>query len=105
MRRILVALMIGLVWICTSPSPLAAQNVKVEKQQMKARHKAEKKTLKMREKYQKQMMKDQRVSKSVRIQMKHQLERERRELRERHKDEMQDLKDRQRTIKEYQARQ
>jgi hypothetical protein len=105
MRRILVALMIGLVWICTLPTPLAAQNFKFEKQQMKARHKVEKKTLKMREKYQKQMMKDQRVPNATRIQMKHQLEREKRELRERQKDESQDLKDRQRSIKEYQARQ
>jgi len=103
MRKILVALMMGLIWICTSPSPLTAQNLRTEKQQMKARHKAEKKTLKMREQYQKQMMKDQRVSKAVRIQMKHQLQREKRELGERHKDELQDLKDRQRAIKAYQT--
>jgi hypothetical protein len=103
MRKILIALLVGLVWICASPSPLGAQNLKTEKQQMKARHKAEKKTLKMRAKYQKQMMKDQRIPKAVRIQMKHQLQREKRELRERQKDELQDLKDRQRSIKAYQS--
>ena len=105
MRRILVALMAGLIWICVSPPRLVAQNSKFEKQQMKVRHKAEKQALKMKEKYQKQMMKDPRVPSATRIQMKHQLARDKRELRERQKDESQDLADRQRSLREYQARQ
>ena len=104
MRKILVALMVGLAWICVSPFHLAAQNFKFEKQQIKERQKAEKQTLKMKEKYQKQTMKGQQIPKATRVQMKHQLQREKRELRERQKDELQDLKDRQQSLRESQAR-
>lgn len=105
MRRVLVALMVGLAWIWISSSRLAAQDFKFEKQQIKERHKVEMKALKMKAKYQKQATQGQEIPKSLRLQTKHQLDREKRELRERQRDELQDLKDRERSLKESQARQ
>jgi hypothetical protein len=104
MRRFLVVLMAGLVGIGLLAPRLAAQDIKVEKQQMKARQKADLRALKLKEQYQKQAMRTHQVPKSVRVQMTHQMQREKRELRERQKDERQDLKDRQRALREAQAR-
>ncbi len=104
MRSILVALMIGLAWFCFSAPRLAAQESKTEKQQIKARQKADMRAFKLKAKYQKQSMKGRDVPKSVRLQMKHQMQREKRELQARHKDELQDLKDRQQSLREVQPR-
>jgi len=103
MRRLLIVMIAGLA-LASSLTRLAAQDysLKEEKQQLKARQKEERKSLKLRGKYLKQSWKGHPVAKSVRVQMKHQMQRNERELREKHKDELQDLKDRQRALKESQ---
>jgi len=104
MRNFLTLLVAAfLLGLCLARVAAAQQyDLTLEKQQLKARQKEERKALKLKEKYQKESWKNQLISKSVRDQMKHQMERERRELREKHKDELQDLKDRQRALKESQ---
>lgn len=102
MRKLLVlmvaAIMLGLV--CARPSGAQDYNPKVDRQQLKARHKQERKTLKMKEKYAKASWKDPSVSKIARLQMKHQMEQERRALLERQRNERQNLEDHQRLLKE-----
>lgn len=77
-------------------------NMKLAKEQLKARQKQERKELKLREKYLKESLKGQHISKAMRIQAKHQMQREERQLREKQKEERQKLKDEQRLLKESQ---
>jgi hypothetical protein len=69
-------------------------------QMLKRQQKNETKELKLREKYEKQMMRNPEMSKVLRTQMKHQLEREKRDLKQRQKDQRQKLKDREQILKE-----
>jgi lipopolysaccharide export LptBFGC system permease protein LptF len=104
MRTILVVLFAAVTFgfVHTGVAWAQGYSPKLEIKQLKARQKAERKALKLRQKYTKQSWKNQNVSKAVRIQMKHQMQREERELREKQKDERQDLKDQQRLLKERQ---
>lgn len=103
MRKLLVALVAAFALICFSAAPMAAQDIKLEKDGIKLRHKAERRALKEKLRLWKQSLKGQPLPKSERVRIKHQMRREKRELRERQKDEMQDLKDRQRILKESQG--
>ncbi len=103
MRKLLVACMAAFALTCFSGTCVKAQDMKLEKQAIKLRHKAERRALKERQKLWRMSIKGQPIPKAERIRAKHEMERERRELRERHKDELQDLKDRQRILKESQG--
>lgn len=72
--------------------------------QTKAHQKEERAALKLKEKYMRQSLKDQQLSKSERLRLRHEMQREWRELRARQKNELQDLQDRQRATKELQNR-
>ena len=104
MRTILVVLFaaVSLTFFHTGVAWAQGYSPKQEVKLLKARQKAERKALKLKQKYTKQSWKNQNVSKAVRTQMKHQMQREERELREKQKDERQDLKDQQRMLKEHQ---
>ena len=106
MRNLLIWIVAALALSFSGPHLGAAQrfDLKPERLQLKTRQKEEWKALKLRQKYQKQSWKNRSVHKSVRMQMKHQMQREKRELREKQKDELQDFKDRQRLVKENQKR-
>lgn len=105
--RNLFVVMIGslLLGFCLARASTAQEynyDMKAERQALKARQKEEWKALKLKDKAQKESWKGSEVPKSMRLQMKHQMQRQKRELREKHQDERQDLKDRQRMYKESQ---
>ena len=85
MRKLLVTLVAAFALICFSAAPMAAQDVKLEKDGIKLRHKAERRALKEKLKFWKQSLKGQPLPKSERVRIKHQMRREKRELRERRK--------------------
>lgn len=100
MRRILCLLMLACFVALPGVAVSAAARDNPEVQMLEQRQKQERKELKMRRHFQKESMKGQVISRAVRAQMKHQMQREERELRERQKDQMQDLKDRTRLYRE-----
>jgi uncharacterized protein HemX len=104
MRNLLIVMVAMLCLGSGLASTVRAQNssLKQQRKQLKLRQKQEWKALKLLQKNQKRSRKSLSVSKAMRLQLKHQMERERRAMQEKQKDEMQDLKDRQRALKENQ---
>ena len=101
MRRLFMVAMVALL-LGVPVTVLRAQDdaMKVQKLDLKLRHKQERTALKLRKKYWKESLQGQPLPKSERLRIKHQMQREERELRERQKDDLQDFKDRQRWAKE-----
>lgn len=87
-------------------SPVAAQKAapRSEKQQLKTRQRAARKIFKAQTSNTNKRLKDTRIPRSQRVQVKHQMQREKHELRARQKEERQDLRDRQRIRKERSSR-
>jgi hypothetical protein len=71
-----------------------------ERKQLKAQQKLERVVLKRQQDNVKRSWKNSGISKAMRAQAKHQMQRDRRNLYQRQKDALQDLKDRQRVFKE-----
>jgi hypothetical protein len=104
MRNLLIFVIAAVVLGTFPARVVSAQeyNLKAERQQLRTRQKEQWKALKFQQKSRKQGFQGQPIPKSMRLQMKHQMERDRRELREKHRDELQDMKDRQRMFRESQ---
>jgi len=73
-----------------------------QRRQLKARQKVERASWKLQEKNLKRSLKQQRVSKAMRLEQVHQLQRDRRAMLTRQKDERQQLKDQQRVLRDSQ---
>ena len=81
-------------------APLSLRARSREMLRLIKQQKVEQQALKLKEKYQNELFRRGSLSKAMRIQMKHELQREKRELRERQKDERQKMKDQERMMKE-----
>lgn len=99
MKKFLFMLVAVSFLLVPGASVVSARSKNVEIQQLKLQQKQETKALKLREHYMKQVWKHGYVSKAVREQQKHELQREKRKLKNKHKDQMQELKDRLRIVK------
>jgi hypothetical protein len=102
MRNLLILMVAATLLGISAARPSAGQdyNPKAERQALKARQKLERQAFKVKEKAAKLAWKNSQVPKSVRLQMKHQIQRERRALLERQKNERQQMEDRQRIARE-----
>ncbi len=78
---------------------LAARKFSTQMQFLKSRQKQALKALKLKQRFAKESLKNGRVPKAVRRQLKHQLKSEERKLRQQQRDERQELKDRQQVLK------
>jgi hypothetical protein len=104
MRNLLVVMIATLILSLSVASPVRAQNSNLREQskQLKLQQKRERNALKIQQKNIKASWNKQPVSKAIRLQSKHQMERDWRSMRERQKDARQDLADHQRTLRDRQ---
>lgn len=102
MRTLLIVFAAAVIAVSSRSTPALAQVVsfKEEMQQLRARQKQERNALKMRQQYRRQSLKGQDISKAVRLQIKHEMEREARALREQQRNELEQERDRQRLAKD-----
>lgn len=77
---------------------LARQRWAPDSAMLRVRQKEQRRALKLKENYARESLKDSRLPKAVRTQLRHQLKQERRKLRQRQKEERQSLKDRERLL-------
>jgi hypothetical protein len=99
MKKFLCMLVAVSFLLVPGASVCSARSKNVEMLHLKLQQKEESRALKLREHYMKQAWKNGHVSKAVREQQKHELQREKRKLRNRQKDERQELKDRLRIVR------
>ena len=104
MRNLLVVMIATLILSLSVASPVRAQNsnLRDQRKQLKLQQKRERNALKTQQKNIKASWNKQPVSKAIRLESKHQMERDRRSLRERQKDARQDLADHQRALRDRQ---
>jgi hypothetical protein len=100
MRKCLFALLGISILIFSSTALKASTQVPSEKQVLKARQKQERNAQKLQKRYAMQAYKNPQVSKAMRDQKKHELQRDKRALRDKQKDERQSLKDQQKVLKQ-----
>jgi len=100
MRKLLFALLGISILVFSSTALKASTQQPSEKQILKARQKQERQAQKLQKRYAVQAYKNPQVSKAMRDQKKHELQREKRALRDKQKDERQDMKDRQKMLKQ-----
>lgn len=104
MRNLLVVIIATLVLSLSVASPVQAQNSNPREQikQLKLQQKRERNALKIQQKNIKASWNKQPVSKAIRLESKHQMERDWRSMRERQKNARQDLADQQRALRDRQ---
>jgi hypothetical protein len=90
-----VSFLVSPAWLLKA-SPRANPEVEA----LKAQQKRERNTFKINERNVKQSFKGREVSRAVREQQLHQLQRDKRAMKERHRNQMQELKDRQRMMRD-----
>ena len=97
-----------LLWVLFGVSVLCTFSILAEAdgrqtsdvQVVKARQKEERKQLKLKQRYEKASFKGQQISKGVRDQRKHEMQRDARALRDQQKAELEDVRDRQRIARD-----
>ena len=104
MRNFSIVMVASLCLGMSIASGVRAQSIdwRAVRKQLRTQQKMERNALKTQQGNIKRSWKQLQVSKPIRDQAKHQMQRERRDLNQRQKDAMQDLKDRQKVLKQYQ---
>ena len=100
MRRICFLLVAVSVLVSPAWMLNASPGRDLQVQALKAQQKRESNAYKLNQRNVKQSLKGHQVSKAVREQQMHQLQREKRAMKERHRDQLQDLKDRQKLMRD-----